>query len=548
MKKIFLFLLFFLTTLSAWAYQALSHEQMLAKAHELMDLNVRVQNIKKKNSIFKHPSYVDHNSYQSIRYHQVYVKDKKEWEVIGGGVDLHYSHIKSKWIFSNQLLDWSNGLGFESLINESEIKNIITNYFQLKKSINNEDFILRKKILVQQGIAKLIYWMEIKGRAFEGISTDKRPAPRVLAINATSGEIIYDFSSLRHIDELPRIQVKNASLNSKIVSGADKSKDESQLKLIYPEVCQLLPPGKKANLEPLLLQPNYCPNSYDRNSSASDVDGSSKRAFENMEIILSYYFNEHKQWGYDNDLSSANPIVSIVHVGSKLDNAYWDPDLKVMAYGDGSGDGTKGTLDYTLALDIAGHEFTHAISNHTANFIYSGEPGALDEAFADIFGVLISRSQNKFESWSIGAKLFANPEASDELSLRSLSNPTKYKTSAIVNNKTIQVPFPDKYSQRLAKDERCIDKNDQCEVHANSMIWSYNAYLISQGLQSLGIKSQEADKKVGQLFFITLSHHLQQDTNFKQAATELQKVCSAILESNECLKVNEALQKTELLD
>ena len=37
-------------------------------------------------------------------------------------------------------------------------------------------------------------------------------------------------------------------------------------------------------------------------------------------------------------------------------------------------------------LDVTGHEFSHAIAENTASFVYEGESGALDESFADIFG------------------------------------------------------------------------------------------------------------------------------------------------------------------
>ena len=38
-------------------------------------------------------------------------------------------------------------------------------------------------------------------------------------------------------------------------------------------------------------------------------------------------------------------------------------------------------------LDVTVHEFSHGIAGSTADFLYDGESGALDESFADIFGV-----------------------------------------------------------------------------------------------------------------------------------------------------------------
>ena len=43
------------------------------------------------------------------------------------------------------------------------------------------------------------------------------------------------------------------------------------------------------------------------------------------------------------------------------------------------------------SLDIGGHEYTHAITRNEAYFTNSGESGALDESFVDIFGTMIER-------------------------------------------------------------------------------------------------------------------------------------------------------------
>ncbi len=40
-----------------------------------------------------------------------------------------------------------------------------------------------------------------------------------------------------------------------------------------------------------------------------------------------------------------------------------------------------------------GHELTHGVIEHSANLLYQDQPGALNEAFADIFGEMI-------EAWS----------------------------------------------------------------------------------------------------------------------------------------------------
>lgn len=53
----------------------------------------------------------------------------------------------------------------------------------------------------------------------------------------------------------------------------------------------------------------------------------------------------------------------------------------------GSGDGIN-YRDFA-SLDVVGHEFTHGISRHTADFSSSHESSALKESFSDIFGTMI---------------------------------------------------------------------------------------------------------------------------------------------------------------
>lgn len=71
------------------------------------------------------------------------------------------------------------------------------------------------------------------------------------------------------------------------------------------------------------------------------------------------------------------------HYGQNYVNAFWDGTK--MTYGDG--DGTSyGPL---VSLDVAGHEMSHGVTEHTANLDYSGESGGLNESTSDIFGTMV---------------------------------------------------------------------------------------------------------------------------------------------------------------
>jgi Zn-dependent metalloprotease len=46
---------------------------------------------------------------------------------------------------------------------------------------------------------------------------------------------------------------------------------------------------------------------------------------------------------------------------------------------------------YQVTYDIAGHEFGHIVSEYTARLVHENEPGALEESFCDIYGLLTER-------------------------------------------------------------------------------------------------------------------------------------------------------------
>ncbi|GAA2357762.1 hypothetical protein Cme02nite_33590 [Catellatospora methionotrophica] len=75
-------------------------------------------------------------------------------------------------------------------------------------------------------------------------------------------------------------------------------------------------------------------------------------------------------------------VTSRVHYGSSYVNAFWDGVQ--MTYGDGAGG-----LKPLTALDVAGHEMSHGVTQALAGLIYSGESGGLNEATSDIFGNMV---------------------------------------------------------------------------------------------------------------------------------------------------------------
>ena len=100
----------------------------------------------------------------------------------------------------------------------------------------------------------------------------------------------------------------------------------------------------------------------------------------NIDLTQKYYQNIHGRNSFDNAgiLARAN-----VHEGTSYVNAFWDG--AELHFGDG--DGT--TANPLTVIDVVAHEYTHAVTQHTAGLINAGESGGLNESFSDIFGALV---------------------------------------------------------------------------------------------------------------------------------------------------------------
>src|SRR5699024_7722897 len=82
-------------------------------------------------------------------------------------------------------------------------------------------------------------------------------------------------------------------------------------------------------------------------------------------------------------------------------------DGRLMVFGDGDDEVFTG---FTGSVSIIGHELSHGVISHTADLEYSGQPGALNEHCADVFGALTEQhaaGQNAEDAdWLIGAGIF----------------------------------------------------------------------------------------------------------------------------------------------
>jgi Zn-dependent metalloprotease len=96
--------------------------------------------------------------------------------------------------------------------------------------------------------------------------------------------------------------------------------------------------------------------------------------------VYDYYRDTFHRNSLDGQGMAINSLVGVTDYGSPYVNAFWDHTK--MVYGTGSPEYRSLASD----LDVVGHEMTHGVVEHTADLVYSGQSGAMNEAMADYFG------------------------------------------------------------------------------------------------------------------------------------------------------------------
>ena len=178
-------------------------------------------------------------------------------------------------------------------------------------------------------------------------------------------------------------------------------------------------------------------------------------------------------------------LVSSVHLGRRLNNAFWTGEQ--MAYGDG--DGWVFTR-FTRALDVVGHELTHGVITHTSNLDYRDEPGALNEHFADVLGILVRqwrrRQTARQADWRIGAAIMG-PGVTAEC-LRTFTAAKAYENDPVLGTDPQPKHVRDKYRGPA----------DSGGVHINSGIPNHAFYLAAVAIGG------RAWERAGRIWYRTL--------------------------------------------
>jgi thermolysin len=115
------------------------------------------------------------------------------------------------------------------------------------------------------------------------------------------------------------------------------------------------------------------------NGQPFDIQTAAVDAQYFAELTFDYYLGVHGR----NSLDAAGIEMCnrMRNNGAGTDNAFWDGQCT--NYGQGS----QGR--HWASADVVGHEYTHGVTEFTANLIYQNQSGGSNESFSDIFGTRV---------------------------------------------------------------------------------------------------------------------------------------------------------------
>jgi Zn-dependent metalloprotease len=185
---------------------------------------------------------------------------------------------------------------------------------------------------------------------------------------------------------------------------------------------------------------NYWNTTLNQDNAAYDAHYGGEAAYD-------YFFNTFGRNSFNNEGAK---IMSYTHYDYNYSNAFWDGS--VLTFGDGDGY----AFTPLTSIAVVAHEFSHGVTQYTADLIYENESGALNESFSDIFGICVDYFKHPST---------ANFQMGEEISLSS----TPIRDCENPNN----TGNPDTYLG--------LYWDPYQEVHQNSTVQSFWFYLLTNG-------------------------------------------------------------------
>ncbi len=236
-------------------------------------------------------------------------------------------------------------------------------------------------------------------------------------------------------------------------------------------------------------------------------DPSAVSALSHFDALVSYFEDNND---YSVILPGAQDMQIIVN--ANMENAL--AGLGTLVFG------RTDISNYANSRDVVAHELTHSIIQATSNLNYERQSGALNESFADLFGVLASGDGN----WLIGEDIRASGNY-----LRNMANPADAQTSLFA-----PLGYPQPF--HLSQYKILPINEDKGGVHIYSGIPNRFFYLLAEGNSENPLGRQ----RTGQLAFDAMVG-LNANATFSDFYLKMQSVTDTEAELNAVLEAGKGV-------
>jgi Zn-dependent metalloprotease len=242
-----------------------------------------------------------------------------------------------------------------------------------------------------------------------------------------------------------------------------------------------------------------------REGAPAGDDDAVNEAHDGAGVTYDFYAKVFDRNSLDDD---GMALISSVHYLRDYNNAMWNGEQ--MVYGDGDG---ELFLRFTRSLEVIGHELTHGVVAHTSNLRYRDESGALNEHFADVFGLLVKqwskRQTAKRADWTVGAALMG-PRVKAKC-IRTFKKEKAFADDPYLGDDPQPKHMRDKYEGR----------DDYGGVHINSGIPNHAFYRVAIALGG------RAWERAGTIWFRTMTR-LSKTAEFADMASTTRAVAAEL--------------------
>ncbi|MDP3878774.1 MAG: DUF4332 domain-containing protein [Dehalococcoidales bacterium] len=425
----------------------------------------------------------DRQGNRHIRYQQMY----RDMPVFGGELVVHLS--------ADNIIKGTNGRFIPGIdlpairrLSAEEARRRALNHAPDNAEIPGAAPLLL--VLVHEGKTYQCWHLTVSGTD-KGLDGREIPAEWAYFIDASSGEVVWRYNNLpthtRTTGTGSGRYTGSVTLNTVHNHAANKYELEDQW---VPTGARVRTHDCNGGYPPAAL-------SADNNNNWSAADqGADADCHYYSRIVFDYYLMVHGRDSYD-DAGADMEIYA--NVGNNWNNASWSPSQQLVKIGNGDGV----TYGPFCTLDMVAHEWTHAVTEHTAGLIYSGESGALNESMSDVFAALIDGD------WLHGEDNWLLASAPAGRNMADPTNGGQYDPADPITS-VLAGHQPDHM------DDKYTGLQDNGGVHINSGITNKAAYLIAVGGTHRGITMCEAlgNEVLGRLYYQALTAHLTASSDF----------------------------------